>query len=93
MAPPPRNKLAKIFTGALYQLSTVRKTSVTDDVIDWPLPNKIFGCATAIHQEINNTSRHQKGLCVSANERQRSSRHIASMGLRLVPSVILTVLS
>jgi len=53
----PRNKLANTFTGALYQFSTVRKymertvglkmTSVTDDVIDWPLPNKILGCATA----------------------------------------------
>jgi len=27
--------------------STVRKASVTDDVIDWLLPNKILGCATA----------------------------------------------
>jgi len=42
---PVRNKLAKIFTGALYQFSTRRKTSVTDDVIDWPLPNKNLGCA------------------------------------------------
>jgi len=41
-----RNKLAKFFIGALYEFSTVRKTSVTDDVIDWPLPNKMFGCAT-----------------------------------------------
>ena len=50
---PPRNKLANIFTGALYQFSTVGKytertvglkmTSVTDDVIDWPLPHKILG--------------------------------------------------
>jgi len=44
---PPRNKLSKIFTGTLYQFSTVRKTSMTDDVTDWPLPKKIFGCATA----------------------------------------------
>jgi len=43
---PARNILAKIFTGALYQFSTLRKTSVTDDIIDWPLPNKIIGCAT-----------------------------------------------
>jgi len=27
--------------------STVRKTSVTDVVIDWSLPNKIIGCAAA----------------------------------------------
>ena len=47
----------KIFTGALYQFLTLRKyaertvglkmTSVTDDVYDWPLPNKILGCATS----------------------------------------------
>jgi len=43
----PRNKLAKISAGALYQFSTVRKTSVTDDVIDWPLTNKILDCDTA----------------------------------------------
>ena len=42
----PWNKPAKICTGALYQFSTVIKTSVTDDVIVWPLPNKIIGCAT-----------------------------------------------
>ena len=43
---PPRNKLVKIFTGALYHSLTVRKTSVTDDVTEGPLPNKILGCAT-----------------------------------------------
>jgi len=53
----PRNKHAKIFTSAFYQFSTVTKytegavglktTSVTDDVIDGPLPNNILGCATA----------------------------------------------
>ena len=32
-----------IFTGALYQYSTVRKTSVIDDVIDWPLQSINFG--------------------------------------------------
>ena len=42
----PWNKLAKIFTGDLYQFSMVRKTSVTDDVIDWPLPNTILDCGT-----------------------------------------------
>jgi len=46
-----------IFIGALYQILTFRKyaegtvgpkmTSVTDDVYDWPLPNKIIGCATS----------------------------------------------
>jgi len=25
----------------------LKTTSVTDDVIDWPLPNKIIGCVTA----------------------------------------------
>jgi len=25
-----------------YQFSTVRQTSVTDDIIDWPLPKKKF---------------------------------------------------
>jgi len=45
--PSPRNKPAKFFTGALYQFSTVRKTSVTDNCSDWPLPNKILGCSTA----------------------------------------------
>jgi len=44
---PARNKLAKIFTGTLHQFSTVRKTTVTDNVIGWSLPNKIIGCATA----------------------------------------------
>jgi len=24
-----------------------KMTSVTDDVIDWPIPNKIIDCATA----------------------------------------------
>jgi len=42
----PRNKLAKISTGVFYQFSTVRKMSVTDDIIDWPLPKKIIGCTT-----------------------------------------------
>jgi len=42
----PRNKLAKIFTGDLYQFSTVKKTSVTDNIMDWPLLNDILGCAT-----------------------------------------------
>jgi len=52
----PRDKLAKIFTGILYQFSTIRKytertlglktTSVIDSVIDCPLPNKILGCVT-----------------------------------------------
>jgi len=47
----------KIFTGALCQFLTLRKyaertvglkmTSVTDDVYDWPLQNKIIGCATS----------------------------------------------
>jgi len=39
-------KLAKTFTGVLYQFSTIRKTSVTEDIIGWPLPNKRLGCAT-----------------------------------------------
>jgi len=53
---PPQSKLAKIFTGALYQFSTVRKqtevtvglkmTSVTVDVIDWPLSKEILCCAS-----------------------------------------------
>jgi len=30
------------------KFSTVRKTLVTDEVIDWPLPKKILGCATAV---------------------------------------------
>jgi len=44
----PQYKLVNKFAGAVYQFSTVRKqregtvgfytTSVTDDVIDWPLP-------------------------------------------------------
>jgi len=34
----PRNKLAKISTGAFYQFSTAIKTSVSDDIINWPLP-------------------------------------------------------
>ena len=42
----PRNKLAKIFTGALYQFSTVTMTCVTDDVTDWPLQTKLLGYAT-----------------------------------------------
>jgi len=52
----PPKKLPKNFAGALYQFSTVRKntegtvglktTSVTDDVIDWLLPNKMLGGAT-----------------------------------------------
>jgi len=25
----------------------LKTTSVTDDVIDWPIPNKIIDCATA----------------------------------------------
>jgi len=33
--------------GALYQFSTVKKTSVTEVVIGWPLTSKILGCATA----------------------------------------------
>jgi len=47
----------KVFTGALYQFLILRKyaertvglkmTSVTDDVYDWPLPNKILNCATS----------------------------------------------
>jgi len=44
---PHRNKLAKIFTGVLYQFSTVRKMLATDNVTDWPLPDKMLGCATA----------------------------------------------
>jgi len=46
-----------IFTVGLYQFSILGKetegtvglktTTVTDDVIKWPLPNKILGCATA----------------------------------------------
>jgi len=54
---PPRNKISQIFAGILYQFSAVRKstevtvgletTSVDDDVIDWPNPNKIIDCATA----------------------------------------------
>jgi len=54
---PPRNKFAKIFNSVLYHFLTVRKqtggtaglktTSVTDNVIDWPLQNKTFGCPTA----------------------------------------------
>jgi len=30
----PRNKLAKSFTGILYQFPTATKTSVTDNIID-----------------------------------------------------------
>ena len=48
---PPQYKLVNKFAGAVYQFSTVRKQreetvglslymSVTDDVIDWPLPKK-----------------------------------------------------
>jgi len=47
----------KIFTGALYQILTLRTyaertvglkmTSVIDDVYDWPFPYKIIGCATS----------------------------------------------
>jgi len=53
----PQNKLAQIFAGALYLFSAVRKstegtvglkmTSMTDDVIDWLLSNKIIDCASA----------------------------------------------
>jgi len=39
---PLRNILAKIFTSALYQVSTVRKTSMTDDAIHWLLPKKLL---------------------------------------------------
>jgi len=46
MALPETNLLSKIFAGAWYQVSTTRKTSMTGDMIDWPLPNKILGCAT-----------------------------------------------
>jgi len=45
-----RNKLAKGFTGVLYRFSTVRKMSVTDDITDWFLRNKILGCATVARQ-------------------------------------------
>jgi len=44
---PSRNKLSKIFTGEFCQFSTVRKTPVTDVVIDWPLPDKILDCVAA----------------------------------------------
>jgi len=37
---PSPPKQTRSFTGVLYQFSTVRKTSVTDDIIDWPIPNK-----------------------------------------------------
>ena len=43
----PRNKLAKVFTGALCRFSIVRKTPVTTDVIYWPLPNTIHDCGSA----------------------------------------------
>ena len=57
LMPSPRNKLSKIFTFllvlyinflVLYTERTVRlkTTSLTDDVIDWPDPHKILGCAT-----------------------------------------------
>jgi len=49
----PRSELAKIFTGALYQFSSVGKTSVTDDIIDWPLPKKIICCATGYWSHIS----------------------------------------
>jgi len=51
---PSRNKPAKNFTGAMYQLSSVMKltegtvgletTSVTDDFIDWPPPPEQNSC-------------------------------------------------
>ena len=47
-AMPSRNKLAKIFAGAVYQFSTVRKRLVTDDVTEWPLQNKILDCTTVV---------------------------------------------
>ena len=48
---PPRNRFAKIFASAMYQFSTFRKMSVTNDITDWPLPNKIIGWA-AVHNLI-----------------------------------------
>jgi len=45
-AMPHRKELAKSFTGILYQFSTIRKTSVTDNIIEWSLGKIIFGCAT-----------------------------------------------
>jgi len=55
-APQKGTSIPKIFAATSYKLSTVRKlmegtvwfktTSVTDDVIDWPLQNKILDCAT-----------------------------------------------
>jgi len=42
-------KLAKIFTGALDQFPTVRKTSVSDEINDCPLKSKILGRVTG-HQ-------------------------------------------
>jgi len=43
----------------LYQFSTLRKTSATDDIIDWPLPTNILGCATAEYsgRRYRNTAR------------------------------------
>jgi len=40
--PGTRNKFAKIFTGAWYQVSTVKKRSLADDVIDWPSRTKFL---------------------------------------------------
>jgi len=49
----PRHNLVKIFNGALYQFSTVRKTSVTDDVTDWSLRTKFLAAllGTSIRTE------------------------------------------
>ena len=43
-----RNKLAKIFTGALDQFSTVRKTSVTDDVTNCPPRTKFLAALQVV---------------------------------------------
>jgi len=58
---PPRNKLAKIFTGVLYEFSTVRKTSAIDDIIHWPLPNNVPGCVTESESDLSIVSKCLKG--------------------------------
>jgi len=44
---PSQNKLSKIFAGEFCSFSTVKNPSVTEVMIDWPLPNNILGYATA----------------------------------------------
>jgi len=46
---PPRNELAKGFSGVLYQFSTVGKTSVTNGMTDWLFPRRNLGCATEVN--------------------------------------------